>query len=325
MERAAVVDGMSSGRHRMAPPPVMSTERFRRIEAIYHAALSRPFSERSAYLASACAGDDDLRREVESLLAQTSGPNDHFLSDPIAAMAGSVRLTGDPPRSLVGTQLGHYQILGQIGVGGMGEVYRARDTKLGRDVAIKILPPGFTSDPERLARFEREARVLASFNHPHIGAIYGVEDTGGVRALVLELIDGPTLAERIRHGPLPLTEAISIAVQLAMALDAAHERGVVHRDLKPANIKITPDGVVKVLDFGIAKASSDAASREASQGPTVTVGSTREGLIIGTAAYMSPEQARGQPVDKRDRHLGVWLRALRDVDWPAGVCWWRSN
>ena len=181
----------------------------------------------------------------------------------------------------------------------MGEVFRARDTKLGRDVAIKILPPAFTSDPERLARFEREARVLASLNHPHIGAIYGVEDTGGVRALVLELVDGQTLAERIRHGPVPLKEALSIAAQLVAALDAAHERGIVHRDFKPANIKITAEGAVKVLDFGIAKVSSETAIGEVSQAPTVTVGRTHEGLIIGTAAYMSPEQARGQPADKR--------------------------
>jgi len=181
----------------------------------------------------------------------------------------------------------------------MGEVYRARDTKLHRDVAIKILPRHFTSDPDRLARFEREARVLASLNHPHIGAIYGLEDAGGVPALVLELIDGQTLADRIRRGPMPLKEALTVAAQLVVALDAAHERGIVHRDFKPANIKITPGGVVKVLDFGIAKVSSETAIGEVSQAPTVTVGRTHEGLIIGTAAYMSPEQARGQPADKR--------------------------
>ena len=279
---------------------MMSSERWRRIEAIYHAAQSRPFRERSAYLAAACAGDDDLRREVESLLAQTGAMSEQILREQ-AGVAGSASMpaTGDPSAALIGARLGHFHIVDRLGVGGMGEVYRARDTKLGRDVAIKILPPAFTSDPGRLARFEREARVLASFNHPHIGAIYGLEDTGGVRALVLELIDGQTLAERIRHGPLPLNETLTIAGQLVTALDAAHERGIVHRDFKPANIKITPEGVVKVLDFGIAKASSEAASREASRTPTVTVGGTREGLIIGTAAYMSPEQARGQPVDKR--------------------------
>ena len=279
---------------------MMSSERWRRIEAIYHAAQSRPFRERSAYLAAACAGDDDLRREVESLLAQTSALSEHFLGEPVAAVgSGSMPATGDPSASLIGSRLGHFHIVDRLGAGGMGEVYRARDTKLGRDVAIKILPHAFTSDPERLARFEREARVLASLNHPHIGAIYGLEDAGGVRALVLELIDGQTLADRIRHGPVPLKEALTIAGQLVAALDAAHERGIVHRDFKPANIKITPEGVVKVLDFGIAKASSEAASGEASRAPTVTVDRTHEGLIIGTAAYMSPEQARGQPVDKR--------------------------
>jgi eukaryotic-like serine/threonine-protein kinase len=206
-----------------------------------------------------------------------------------------------------GATLGPYEILSLIGAGGMGEVYRARDTKLGRDVAIKILPRHFTSDPDRLARFEREARVLASLNHPHIGAIYGLEDADGVRALVLELVDGETLADRIARGPIPLTDTLTIARQIADALDAAHEKGIVHRDLKPANIKITPDGVVKVLDFGLAKtASGDAATPDLTQSPTVTFGGTREGVILGTAAYMSPEQARGQTVDKR---TDIWAFA----------------
>jgi Tol biopolymer transport system component len=199
-----------------------------------------------------------------------------------------------------GSRLGPYEIRTRIGAGGMGEVYRARDTKLERDVAIKILPRAFTSDPERLARFEREARMLATLNHPNIGSIYGLEDADGIRALVLELIDGETLADRIARGPLALNDALPIASQIAEALDAAHERGIVHRDLKPANIKITPDGVVKVIDFGLAKAASaEAAAADLAQSPTVTVGGTREGVILGTAAYMSPEQARGQTVDKR--------------------------
>ena len=161
-----------------------------------------------------------------------------------------------------GTRLGPYELEAPIGAGGMGEVYRAHDTKLGRDVAIKILPRLFTSDPDRLARFEREARLLASLNHPHIGAIYGVEESEGVRALVLELVEGPTLADRLAKGPIPLTESLGIARQIADALEAAHERGIVHRDLKPANIKVTPDGIVKVLDFGLAKAAaSDGTAR----------------------------------------------------------------
>src|SRR4051812_38133936 len=155
-----------------------------------------------------------------------------------------------------GACLGPYEIVSALGAGGMGEVYRARDTKLGRDVAIKVLPSAFVSDPDRLARFEREARLLATLNHPHIGAIYGIEEAAGVRALILELVEGPTLAERLSAGPLSVRDAVSIARQIAEALDAAHEKGIIHRDLKPANIKVTPEGVVKVLDFGLAKAGA---------------------------------------------------------------------
>ena len=206
--------------------------------------------------------------------------------------------------ALTGRRLGAYQVQARIGVGGMGEVYHAHDTRLGRDVAIKILPRQFTSDPDRLARFEREARVLASLNHPHIGAIYGSEDADGVRALVLELVQGETLADQIARGPIPLNDALTIARQIVDALDAAHEGGIVHRDLKPANIKITPEGVVKVLDFGLAKAvSGNAATADQTQSPTVTSDGTRAGVILGTAAYMSPEQARGRLVDKR---TDVW-------------------
>ena len=205
----------------------------------------------------------------------------------------------------IGQALGPYVISAQIGEGGMGEVYRARDSKLGRDVAIKILPRAFTADPDRLARFEREARMLASLNHPHIGAIYGVEELDGAPALVLEMVEGETLADKLdgeeaRGEGLPIPVALAIARQIADALDAAHERGIVHRDLKPANIKITPAGTVKVLDFGLAKVvAGDASSPELSRNPTMTVGGTRDGMILGTAAYMSPEQARGQAVDKR--------------------------
>jgi hypothetical protein len=181
-----------------------------------------------------------------------------------------------------------------LGVGGMGEVYRARDTTLGRDVAIKILPRHFTADPERLARFEREARMLAALNHPHIAAIHGIVDAEGVRGLVLELVEGETLADWIQRGPLAVTDALTTARQIADALDTAHEKGIIHRDLKPANINVTPGGVVKVLDFGLAKATAGEW-----QSSAVTVGGTQEGTILGTAAYMSPEQARGQAVDKR--------------------------
>jgi Tol biopolymer transport system component len=190
-----------------------------------------------------------------------------------------------------GTRLGHYEILALIGAGGMGEVYRARDTKLGRDVAIKLLPPPFARDAERLARFQREAQVLAALNHPNIAAIYGLEESGDTQFLVLEYVAGETL-----RGPVPVEDALRVARQVAQALEAAHEKGIVHRDLKPDNIKLTPDGCVKVLDFGLAKAFSEEASDAAA---TLTSGATRAGTVLGTAAYMSPEQARGKPVDKR--------------------------
>lgn len=199
-----------------------------------------------------------------------------------------------------GTKLGPYEILAPLGAGGMGEVYRARDVRLGRDVALKTLPETFVKDPERMARFEREAQLLAAFNHPNIAAIYGLEESNGVRALVMELVEGPTLAERIASGPIAMEEALRVAREVAEALEAAHEKGIIHRDLKPANVKVTPEGKVKVLDFGLAKAlGTDAFPADLSDSPTVPIGSTREGLILGTAAYMSPEQARGKPLDKR--------------------------
>ena len=199
----------------------------------------------------------------------------------------------------VGARLGHYSVTAKLGEGGMGEVWRATDTQLNRDVALKILPEAFATDPDRLARFQREAQVLASLNHPGIAAIYGIEEQDDTRALVLELVEGPTLADRISKGPIPLDEALPIARQIAEALEAAHEAGVIHRDLKPANIKVREDGTVKVLDFGLAKAVEHAPSTDPSQSPTLTAAATQMGVIMGTAAYMSPEQARGKSVDKR--------------------------
>jgi eukaryotic-like serine/threonine-protein kinase len=227
-----------------------------------------------------------------------------------------------------GTKLGPYEITGAIGAGGMGEVYRARDAKLGRDVAIKVLPEAFARDAERMARFQREAKLLASLNHPNIAAIYGFEDSGSTHALVMELVEGPTLAERIggvaamsptaaglkplpasgRAGAtqpigrraIPIDEALPIAKQICDALEYAHERGVVHRDLKPANVKVTADDAVKVLDFGLAKAiEGDASSIDISTSPTISRMATQAGVLLGTAAYMSPEQAKGKPVDRR--------------------------
>ena len=181
----------------------------------------------------------------------------------------------------------------------MGQVYQATDTKLNRQVALKILPEAFATDPDRLARFQREAQVLASLNHPNIAQIHGIEESGGTRALVLELVEGPTLADRISQGPIPVDEALPIAKQIAEALEAAHEAGVIHRDLKPANVKIRDDGMVKVLDFGLAKALDTTPEGDPSQSPTLTAAATQMGVIMGTAAYMSPEQARGKTVDKR--------------------------
>ena len=201
-----------------------------------------------------------------------------------------------------GSRLGVYEVTAPIGEGGMGEVYRARDTKLNRDVALKVLPDAFAADPGRLARFEREAQTLASLNHPHIAAIYGLEESGGVSALVMELVEGEDLSQRIARGAVPLDEALPIARQIAEALEAAHDRGIIHRDLKPANVKVRLDGTVKVLDFGLAKAMEPlaAASASAPMSPTLTTPAmTQAGMILGTAAYMSPEQTRGKVVDKR--------------------------
>src|SRR5512136_1268815 len=201
---------------------------------------------------------------------------------------------------MIGKTLGHYQIIGQIGKGGMGEVYQAKDQKLGRDVAIKVLSDEFAKDADRVARFQREAKVLASLNHPNIAAIHGLEEYGGTNFLVLELVEGQTLADRIKAGPIPVEEALKLALQIAEALEAAHEKGIIHRDLKPSNIKVTPEGKVKVLDFGLAKAyAGDREEVNLSNSPTLSDAATQQGVILGTAAYMSPEQARGKLVDKR--------------------------
>ena len=216
----------------------------------------------------------------------------------------------------VGSRLGHYTVDALIGEGGMGQVYQATDTKLKRQVALKILPEAFAADPERLARFQREAEVLASLNHPNIAAIHGLEESDGVRALVLELVEGPTLADRIKLGPISLDEALPIAKQIAEALEAAHEAGVIHRDLKPANVKVKDDGTVKVLDFGLAKALDPNPTGDPSQSPTLTAAATQMGVIMGTAAYMSPEQARGKTVDKR---TDIWAFGIVLYEMLTGV------
>ena len=214
------------------------------------------------------------------------------------------------------TKLGPYEIVSLLGVGGMGEVYRARDMRLGRQVAIKVLPPSFALLPQSNVRFQREAQVLASLNHPGIASIFGVEESNGVHGIVMELVEGPTLADRLLQGPTPIEEALPIAKQVADALEYAHERGVIHRDLKPSNIKVTPDGVVKVLDFGLAKAlEGDSARSDISSSPTISAVATQVGIILGTAAYMSPEQARGKAVDRR---ADIWAFSVLLFEMLAG-------
>jgi serine/threonine protein kinase len=264
----------------------MDPERWRHIEKLYESVVERSPAERAALLAEA---DPDVRAEVEVLLAQPSGGA--LLDQHAADLLGESNLT----QLAAGAQLGHYQIVAMLGQGGMGVVYRARDTKLGREVAIKVLPDSLAEDPDRLARFNREAKLLASLNHPNIGHIYGVES----QALVMELVEGVTLASLIRPGPLQVETALDYARQIAEALEAAHEKGIIHRDLKPPNIMVTPAGAVKVLDFGLAKAEEPVAASDPAESPTAMLSPTRSGVILGTAAYMSPEQARGDSVDKR--------------------------
>ena len=274
-------------------------ERRKRVEDLCDAALDRDARERAEFVAVACGRDEALRHEVEALLAHAQAA-ERFLEVPIGEVAAHV-LAEENRGALAGRQIGWHQILSLLGSGGMGDVYRARDTKLGREVAIKVVASEFLSDPERLARLKREARVLATLNHPHIGAIYGLEETDGVHGLVLELVEGATLAERLALGPLPIQEALTVARQIADALEAAHEKGIIHRDLKPANIKITPDDSVKVLDFGLAKVFAPEESGSDVSMPTLpmSIEPSGEGVIAGTTGYMSPEQARGKPVDKR--------------------------
>src|SRR5262245_20613633 len=224
---------------------------------------------------------------------------------------------------MIGTKLAHYEITNHLGSGGMGDVYQATDTKLGRSVAIKLLPEAFSHDTERVSRFQREARMLASLNHSNIAAIHGLEEIGSRHFLVMELVPGETLADRIKRGAIPIEEALATAKQIAEALEEAHEKGIIHRDLKPANIKLTQDGKVKVLDFGLAKAYEREQTNAAlSNSPTISMAATNAGMILGTAAYMSPEQARGKQVDRR---MDIWAFGCVLYEMltskQASICW----
>src|SRR5262245_57236984 len=276
----------------------MNEDRWRKIEELYHAARLLNDSARASFLTAATEDDAELRREVESLLVSgASSPG--FLDEPLQVSGAAARVSN--ASSLSGKRIGTYSVHERIGAGGMGEVYRAHDSKLRRDVAFKVLAADLIGEQDHLRRFRSEAHALAALNHPNIAAIYGLEEADGVTALVMELVDGSTLGDRILQGAIPVDEALPIATQIAEALEAAHERGIVHRDLKPANIKLRSDGTVKVLDFGLAKAVGPAASvPNLSQHVTNTAPPvTATGVIVGTAAYMSPEQAAGKTVDHR--------------------------
>ncbi|HSC30050.1 MAG TPA: protein kinase, partial [Vicinamibacterales bacterium] len=273
-----------------------SPDRARRIESLCHAALARPAGERGAFLAEACGDDAALRAEVESLIAGAeSAPS--FLESPVAAVSS--------PSSLIGRQLGAYRIDSVLGAGGMGEVYRAKDTRLGRDVAVKILPAAFTSDPQRRSRFEREARAIAALNHPNICTIHDVGHDQGVDFLVMELVDGESLATRLARGPLSLDEALARAIEIADALDKAHGQGIIHRDLKPGNVMLARSGAgksratqAKLLDFGLARIMPYSLAAAAAI-PADTVAKTETGAMLGTLKYMAPEQIEGRPADAR--------------------------
>lgn len=281
----------------------MDAERWELVKTLYHDASSRPEAERAAFLLRTCPDDEDLRREVQVLLDQpVSTLGFRNLIDGASAHAPD----GQGGRDLTGARLGVFEIGALIGRGGMGEVYRAYDTRLGRDVAIKVLPGALADDGRRLTSFEREARVVASLNHPNIAAIHGIEESDGIRGLVLEFVEGETLADRLERAGgagrfgLSLRETLDYGRQIADALESAHEKGITHRDLKPANVTITPAGVLKLLDFGIAKVlTGDRPGIDLTHAQTAALDVTQAGLILGTAGYMSPEQARGKPVDRR--------------------------
>src|SRR5262245_33134344 len=276
----------------------MTADRLTEIEVAYHAALDRRREDRSRFLDEVCGADISMRRQIDALLRQASTANSLLDRPAIEAIRESP--SGDIEPDFSGTQIGVYELLEPIGSGGMGVVYRARDTRLHRDAALKFLPSHLAGDPEWLVRFRREAQTLAALSHPNVAQVYGLEESGSTTAIAMELVEGETLAERLRRGALDVTNAVRVAKDIAEALEAAHEKGIIHRDLKPANVKLTRQSQVKVLDFGLAKAFRSP-PLDASAACVTSGGdpATAAGMILGTRGYMSPEQEAGAPTDHR--------------------------
>ena len=274
----------------------MTPEQWQQVKAVFNSAIAYPPEERSSFISQACSGDENLRSEVESLIAshEQSGS---FIDKPAFEVAASL-LAGDRSELTPGQIIASYEVVSFISRGGMGEVYLAEDKRLGRKVALKLLPSSFTTDNDRLRRFEQEARAASALNHPNIITIYEIREAAGSHVIATEFVEGETLRFRLNRSALTISEALNIAIQVADALSAAHKAGIIHRDIKPENIMLRPDGYVKVLDFGLAKLSEQASPAVAAEAPTIQV-RTGSGMVIGTAGYMSPEQARGLPVDNR--------------------------
>ncbi len=285
----------------------MTPERWRQVDQLFHSALEREPEGRAAFLDQACGGDEALRREVESLLAADAETEN--VTNALPAQVAAEMLATDRGRIATGRQIGHYRVLSPLGAGRMGEVYLAQDTRLGRRIALKLLPARFTQDAERVRRFEQEARAASALNHPNIITIHEIGETDGTHYLVTEYVEGETLCRQMARERMSLREALDVALQVASALNAAHTAGIIHRDIKPENLMLRPDGLVKVLDFGLAKLTERHAAAVDTQAPTMAGGTTEPGVVMGTASYMSPEQARGQKVDARTDifSLGVVL------------------
>src|SRR5437867_12365363 len=276
---------------------LMEAARWRRITGIYHATIARPPAERASFLGQSCHGDEGIRKQVEAMVKSHERSGD-FIESPAFAVAPEL-LIEEPAGDLIGQWIGHYRIESLIGIGGMGEVYLARDEQLGRKVALKLLPEHMTANETQLSRFKTEARTASALNHPNILTVYEISVEGNRHFIATEFIEGITLLASLARGPMNLQDALEIAVQVASALAAAHETGVVHRDIKPENIMLRPDGYAKVLDFGIAKLTEQQPRSDSHEVGTTTLLQTAPGLVLGTARYMSPEQARGQTLDAR--------------------------